>query len=156
MKTFEDQLHIWTIAEVIAFYQKAYPDMEIIKIKLSYKGQFLRYEIKGQDLTMRQTLQLNAQTGGVLKEKSKFLSPIECADQDSKAIDLENLLTLNDVYKSIKSSHPTFSPYRSRLMLENGQTIYSIDIYDETNEVKAMVKLDAHDGTVLNSIFKPK
>ena len=47
VKTFEEEHHIWTIAEVIAFYQKAFPDMDIIKIKLSYKGQFLRYKIIG-------------------------------------------------------------------------------------------------------------
>lgn len=156
VKTFEEVHHIWTIAEVIAFYQKAFPDMDIIKIKLSYKGQFLRYKIIGQDLTIRQTLQMNAQTGGVLTEESKYLSPKECANQENEFIQIDNLLSLNEITAVAKSIYPDYRPYKGEIKREHDQTIYQIDLVDDHLEYKAVLKVDAQDGTVLNSIEKNK
>lgn len=151
MKTFEDEYHIWVISEVLEFFDQVYPNAKLTGLKLAYKGPFMRYKISCQDGSFGYVLEINAQTGGVLREKRKILSPVEIRDVEQRVVNTEQLLSLHDINEIAKANAPTLKSYQWEMRRQGERTIWKVQLADEHGNGNniTIVKVDAQDGTVL-------
>ena len=73
MAAFEEEYGILPLADAIARFNDKFPNSDVTKLQLEYEGPFLKYEFVDNDGVNRNTFEINAQTGDVLKERQKPL-----------------------------------------------------------------------------------
>ena len=81
--TLEEKLDILPVQEAIDKFETAYPRSDWNKLQIEPEGPFIKYEMVGNDGEYKNTLEINAHTGDVLKEKQKPLK--ETAGTDGRS-----------------------------------------------------------------------
>lgn len=148
--TLEMKMNIMPVADALARYFEAYPNDILTKFQLAHKGPYYKYSFVGNDGAVRHTLELNAHTGDVLKERAKTLRP---KDQDpvrreSKTLNVNNLLPLNQINDIALNAVPVTNSVQWELDRKYARTIWKVEIVDERGANMHEVKLDAQDGTI--------
>lgn len=154
MTTFEEKLNVMPVADVITRYYEAYPEAVLTKLQLAYKGPFLKIEMVGQDACHRYTLALNAQSGEVMKEKSKVLAPKDIQKRDRKVLNTDNMLTLGEINQIALENSIVQKPFQWEMDRKKERTIWKVELADEQGVNVFEVKIDAQDGTVVQTKMK--
>lgn len=154
--TLEMKMNILSVAQVLAQYFEAYPDDILTKFQLAHKGPFYKYAFVGNDGNVRHTLELNAQTGDVLKDKAKDLRPKDQdpARREAKTLNLENLLPLNQITDLALNAVAVKNPVQWELDRKGPRTLWKVEITNDTGANMHEVKIDAQDGTILQTKLK--
>ena len=152
----EDQLNIIPIATAIQTFQTTYPKSDIQKLQIEYEGPFIKYDIVGNDGSQRNSLELNGQTGQVIKEKQKAL---KAKDQDpsrrrAKALNLDNLMPLDQINQIALDNANVDRPFQWEMDREKDRTVWKVEISDASGSQVTEVKVDAQDGTVVQMKLK--
>lgn len=152
----EDQLNIIPIATAIQTFQTKYPKSDIQKLQIEYEGPFIKYDIVGNDGSQRNSLELNGQTGQVIKEKQKAL---KAKDQDpsrrqAKALNLDNLMPLDQINQIALDNANVDRPFQWEMDREKDRTVWKVEISDASGSQVTEVKVDAQDGTVVQMKLK--
>jgi uncharacterized membrane protein YkoI len=150
-QAFEAQLGILGVNEAIDFYQEKYPNSDLNKLQIEHEGLYLKYEMVGNDGKTRDTLEINAHTGAVLKERQK---PLKEKHQDSirragKALNLENLRPLQEINDLASEQIETGTAFQWELDRNKQRTVWKIEFADETGSNITEIKIDAQDGTIV-------
>lgn len=148
MTTFEETHQILPVAQVIAQFYQDFPGARLTKFQLEYEGPFLKYDIVGQDNTNRYTMDINAQTGDVIKQRERALKPKEAQRGDSKALNTENLLPLSQIDEIAKDHSKVTQSFQWEMDRKGPRTIWKVELTDGQGSQVTEVKIDAHDGAV--------
>lgn len=156
MAAFEEEYGILPLADAIARFNDTFPNSDVIKLQLEYEGPFLKYEFVGNDGVNRNTFEINAQTGDVLKERQKPLKEKMKDPQrrEAKALDLENLLPLAEINDLALEQSPVKTPFQWELDRAKERTVWKVELADETGGQVTELKIDAQDGTLVQMKLK--
>lgn len=149
--TLETELGIIPVTDAITKYQTKYPDDNITKLQIEYEGPFLKYEFVGDDGKNRHTYEFNARTEDELKDKTKTLKR-KHQDENRRArrkLDVDNLRSLQEITDIALEQVPVEKPFEWELDRKGKRTVWEIEIANETGDTIYEVKVDAHDGTVV-------
>jgi len=152
----EEKLDIMVVEEAINAFQSMYPNSDMHKLQIEHEGPYIKYEMVGNDGEMKNTLEINAHTGTVLEEKQK---PLKAKDKDptrreQKALNLDNLRPLTEMDELAYEEVDTGSAFQWELDRENKRTVWKIEFANETGSKITEVKIDAHDGTIVQKKLK--
>lgn len=155
-QTFEERMDILPVTQAITLFFDAYPQSDMQKFQLEYEGPFLKYEMVGMDEENRNALKINAATGEVLKEQQKPLKP---KDQNperraNKALNLDNLLPLEEIDQIAKDNSQVKLPFQWELDRRRDRTVWKVELASDDGARVTEVKVDAHDGTVVEMKIK--
>ena len=156
MAAFEEEYGILPLADAIARFNDKFPNSDVTKLQLEYEGPFLKYEFVGNDGVNRNTFEINAQTGDVLKERQKPLKEKMKDPQrrEAKALDLENLLPLAEINDLALEQSPVKNPFQWELDRKKERTVWKVELADETGGQVTELKIDAQDGTLVQMKLK--
>lgn len=156
MDAFEKEYKILPLSEVMDSYNEHFPKTDLNKLQIEYEGPFLKYEMVGNDGTHRNTLELNAQTGEVLKDKQKPLKEKDQdpAKRDSKALNMNQLLPLEEINKLALENSEVQTPFQWEMDREGERSVWKIELADDTGGQVTELKIDAQDGTVVQMKLK--
>ncbi len=156
MAAFEEEYGILPLADAIARFNDKFPNSDVTKLQLEYEGPFLKYEFVGNDGVNRNTFEINAQTGDVLKERQKPLKEKMKDPQrrEAKALDLENLLPLAEINDLALEQSPVKTPFQWELDRAKERTVWKVELADETGGQVTELKIDAQDGTLVQMKLK--
>jgi len=156
MTVFEEEHNILPLADAIAQFNDKFPNSDVTKLQLEYQGPFLKYEFVGNDGVNRNTYEINAQTGAVLKERQK---PLKAKMKDpqrreTKALNLDNLLPLSEINDLAVEQSPVKNPFQWELDRKKERTVWKVELADETGGQVTELKIDAQDGTLVQMKLK--
>lgn len=156
MAAFEEEYGILPLADAIARFNDKFPNSDVTKLQLEYEGPFLKYEFVGNDGVNRNTFEINAQTGDVLKERQKPLKEKMKDPQrrEAKALDLENLLPLAEINDLALEQSPVKNPFQWELDRAKERTVWKVELADDTGGQVTELKIDAQDGTLVQMKLK--
>lgn|SRR5699024_8717212 len=154
--TLEKQLGILPVADAIQAYQSTYPNSDLQKFQIEHEGPYLKYEMVGNDGETKDTLELNAHTGSILKERQKTLKekhkdPIR---RERKALNLENLRPLKEMNDLAQEQIGEGEAFQWELDREKERTVWKIEFAKTMGENITEVKIDAQDGTIVQVKLK--
>ena len=152
----EEKLGIITVEEAIKFFQEKYPRSDCRKLQIEHEGPYLKYEMIGNDDNYRNILELNAQTGTVIKDKQKPLKEKDKAPmrKEKKVLNLEHLMSLTEINKIALSQVEVDEPFQWELDRAKERTVWKVELADHSGENITEVKIDAQDGTVVQKKLK--
>lgn len=155
---FENSLGIIPLQEAINKFQEKYPQSSIFKLQIEYKGPFLKYEMNGNDNENRNSLELNAQTGDIIREKQRPLKEKEkLKNQDTltrKSLDLNKLMSLDEISKISDTEVGKGKAFQWEMDRSKERTIWKIEYADDKASEIIETKIDAHDGTMIQKKLK--
>lgn len=156
MAAFEEEYGILPLADAIARFNDTFPNSDVTKLQLEYEGPFLKYEFVGNDGVNRNTFEINAQTGDVLKERQKPLKEKMKDPQrrEAKALNLENLLPLAEINDLALEQSPVKNPFQWELDRAKEKTVWKVELADDTGGQVTELKIDAQDGTLVQMKLK--
>lgn len=156
MAAFEEEYGILPLADAIARFNDTFPNSDVTKLQLEYEGPFLKYEFVGNDGVNRNTFEINAQTGDVLKERQKPLKEKMKDPQrrEAKALNLENLLPLAEINDLALEQSPVKNPFQWELDRAKERTVWKVELADDTGGQVTELKIDAQDGTLVQMKLK--
>lgn len=156
MAAFEEEYGILPLADAIARFNDTFPNSDVTKLQLEYEGPFLKYEFVGNDGVNRNTFEINAQTGDVLKERQKPLKEKMKNPQrrEAKALNLENLLPLAEINDLALEQSPVKNPFQWELDRAKERTVWKVELADDTGGQVTELKIDAQDGTLVQMKLK--
>ncbi len=154
MVKFEEKLQIVSISEIIAQFQKSYPQAQLSKLQLSYKGPFLRYSLVGFDSSQRYSVKYNANNGELIKEKAKDLTPKQLARLENKALNTQQLLPMQEIQTIAEQTSELEQAIQWEMDQKKGRTLWKIEFVKPDGSNIVEVKIDAQDGTVLQMKLK--
>lgn len=152
----EEKLGILSVVEAIEAYQSMYPNSDMHKLQIEHEGPYIKYEMEGNDGQTKDQLEINAHTGAILKEKQKplkekYKDPIR---RKQKALNLEELRPLMEVNDLARQQVETGTAFQWELDRSNERTVWKIEFSDETGSNITEIKIDAHDGTIVQMKLK--
>lgn len=156
MTVFEKEHNILPLTDVIARFNDKFPNSDINKLQLEYQGPFLKYELVGNDGVNRNTFEINAQTGDVLKEGQKPLKEKmkDSQRREAKALNLDKLLPLAEINDLALEQSPVKNPFQWELDRAKERTVWKVELADETGGQVTELKIDAQDGTLVQMKLK--
>ncbi|MBG9982530.1 PepSY domain-containing protein [Aerococcaceae bacterium DSM 111020] len=154
MVKFEERFQIESISDIIAQFQEAYPQAQLTKLQLSYKGPFLRYSLVGFDSSQRYSVTYNANTGDLIKEKAKELSPKQLMRLKNKTLDVNHLLSMDEIQEIAEKTSELEQAIQWELDQKKGRTLWIIEFVKPDGSNIIEIKIDAQDGTVLQMKLK--
>lgn len=154
--TLEKSLDIMSVEAAIEKFREAFPGSFVEKLQIEYEGPFIKYEFVGYDDQHRHTYEFNAHTGNELKNKSKPLKPKQ---QDPsfkarKALNLDNLRPLTEMNDAALAQVDLDQPFQWELDRQKERTVWKIEIANQTGDQIQEVKIDAQDGTIVQTKLK--
>lgn len=154
--TLEAKLDILAVEKAIATFEDRYPGNDWNKLQIEHDGPFFKYEMVGNDGKHRNTLEINAHTGVTLKDKQK---PLKEKDKDPtrrdrKKLDMAQLLTLTKINEIAQNQVTNAEPFQWELDRQKERTVWKIEFADPLGKQITELKLDAHDGTIVQSKLK--
>ncbi|MDI9518248.1 MAG: PepSY domain-containing protein [Erysipelotrichaceae bacterium] len=154
--TLELKLGIISTTDALNKYFEIYPNDILTKFQLAHKGPFYKYSFVGNDGTNRHSLKLNAQTGDIIRDKTKALKPKyqDPVRREAKTLNLENMLPLTEINEIALKTVPVTKPVQWELDRKKARTLWKVEITDESGANMHEVKIDAQDGSILQ--FKLK
>lgn len=154
----EEKLGIIAVEEAVQAFRSKYPDSDFFKLQIEPEGSFLKYEMVGNNDAYKNTLELNAQTGSVIKEKQKPLSEKEIAKnparRQEKALNLNDLKPLAEINQIALEQVGAGDAFQWELDREGQRTVWKIKFADAKGERNTEVKVDAQDGTIVQMKLK--
>ena len=155
-ETLEQKLGIIPLKEAIDIYHEKYPEDDLHKIQLEYKGPFLKYEFVGTDGTERHDLDINAKNKEVIKEVTKSLKAKykESTYLEKRKLNLEGLKELTEINRIAKEASPVKVPFEWELDRKGKRTVWEVELADEEGSNLYEVKVDAQDGTIVQIKLK--
>lgn len=156
MTVFEKEHNILPLTDVIAQFNDKFPNSDINKLQLEYQGPFLKYELVGNDGVNRNTFEINAQTGDVLKEGQKPLKEKmkDSQRREAKALNLDKLLPLAEINDLALEQSPVKNPFQWELDRAKERTVWKVELANETGSEVTELKIDAQDGTLVQMKLK--
>ena len=154
--TLEMNMGIIPINDAIKTYFEHFPNDALTKFKLAHKGPFYKYSFIGNDGLNRHSLKLNAKTGDVMKNTVKKLKPKrrDPLMREGKRINLDNLLSFSEINEIALKAAPVSIPLQWKLERKRERTLWEVKITDELGANKYKVKIDAHDGSLMQIKMK--
>lgn len=154
--TLEEKLDILPVQEAIDKFETAYPRSDWNKLQIEPEGPFIKYEMVGNDGEYKNTLEINAHTGDVLKEKQKPLKEKEkdSARRERKALNIENLMPLTEINEIAQTHVMDAIPYQWELDRQKERTVWKIEFANKTGSEMTEFKVDAQDGTIVQTKLK--
>lgn len=152
----EEKLDIIPVAEAIDEFNAVFSDTDFTKLQIEPEGPYIKYEMVGNDGEYKNTLEINAHTKTILKEKQK---PLKEKDKDpvrreQKALNLENLKPLIEINVIAQEQIEAGEAFQWELDRSGARTIWKIEFADTNGDNITEVKVDAHDGTVVQMKIK--
>lgn len=138
-----------SLDDVIALYQKTYPDTHLTSIELEPERNQYIYKLEGVDEQEEYELKVDATTKEMKKQKNEALDRDEQngVKLKNKALDLTNLASLNDVTETAKKEAVDYTPVEWELKQELGVTYWKVSLKQANKEKK--VKINAQDLSIL-------
>ncbi len=154
--TLEAQLNILAVEEAIGIFQAKFPNSDIHKLQIEHVGPYLKYEMVGMDDQHTNILEINAHTGGVLKERQKPLrkKALDPAWRQQKALNLTELLPLTDVNTIAQQKIADMEPFQWEMDRAKERTIWKIEFADPHGTQITEFKVDAQNGQVVQMKLK--
>lgn len=156
--SFEEGLKIIPVNEAIEMFRSRYPDSDFFKVQIEPEGPYIKYEMVGNDDAFKNKLEINAHTGDIIKEKQKPIKEKKLANNDrrraKKALNLEELKPLNEVNELAQNQVEIGEPFQWELDRAGARTVWKIEFADQMGTDITEVKIDAHDGTIVQMKLK--
>lgn len=156
--SFEEGLKIIPVNEATEMFRSRYPDSDFFKVQIEPEGPYIKYEMVGNDDAFKNTLEINAHTGDIIKEKQKPIKEKKLANNDrrraKKALNLEELMPLNEVNELAQNQVEIGEPFQWELDRAGARTVWKIEFADQMGTDITEVKIDAHDGTIVQMKLK--
>ena len=154
MTLFAEKYQIIPVAKAIARFQELYPEAILTKLQLEYEGPFLKYDLEGMDASTKYTIDLNAQTGETLKSSDRPLKEKEVARRDSYALNINNLLPLEEITQTALDAVPVDHPIQWELDRKRERTYWKVEVVNQQGGELYEAKVDAQEGTLLEMKLK--
>lgn len=138
-----------TVEQAIKEYQAIYPEKEITSLELdSSFGKYV-YEIKGVDDATEYSVEINAQTGEVKKEREEALDNDEKngVKKQNEALDLTNLKSIEEISALAEKTAGSGEAIEWSLERELSITYWEVKVVEGTKEIS--VKIDAQTDEIL-------
>ena len=153
---FEESLGIIAVAEALQAFRDKFPISDFNKVQLEHEGPYLKYEMVGTDKEYRNTLEINAHTGSVLKErrkplKEKHKDPIR---RERKALNLDQLMPLSEINELAQKQVSAGAAFQWELDREGTRTVWKIEFAAAAGDQITEVKIDAQDGMIVQTKLK--
>lgn len=151
MGEFEKRMGILPLDDVLKRFNQHFPNSELTKLQIEYEGPFLKYEMVGNDGNNRNILELNAQTGDILKERQKALKPkhADPTRRKAKALNLDNLLPLEEINQVALDNSAVKHPFQWEMDRVKERTVWKVELANEQGGQVTEIKVDAQDKTVV-------
>ena len=148
--TLEATLGILPVEEAIQRFESTFPTSDWNKLQIEPEGPFMKYEMVGTDEVNRNILEINAQSGTILKEKQKPLKPKQQdpARRARKELNMMNLMSLTEINQIAVQQVVNAKPFQWELDRQKHRTVWKIEFADAMGEKITEVKVDAQDGTI--------
>lgn len=152
----EEKLGIIPVEEAINEFNAVFSDTDLTKLQIEPEGPYIKYEMVGNDGEYKNTLEINAHTKTVLKEKQKplkekYKDPVR---RERKTLNLENLMPLIEINDIAQLQVGVGEAYQWELDRSGTRTIWKIEFADTTGDNVTEVKIGAHDGAVVQMKIK--
>lgn len=154
--TLEEKLNILPVQAAIEAFEKTFPESDWNKLQIEPEGPFIKYEMVGTDNENRNTLEINAHTGDVLKERQKPLkekdkNPIR---RERRALNMNGLLQLTEVNEIAQNKIADGEPFQWELDRQKERTVWKIEFANKLGTEVTEFKVDAQDGTIVQMKLK--
>lgn len=145
----KDNQPLLSVNKITSIFFKRYPNTAITSIELEKNLLSTDYEINGVDDNTEYTLRIHAATGKIISHNTEQLDADERngISKNNEAIDLDNIISLNNAVAKAKSSAGDGSLNGWSLEKDDNRTYWEIIIKIGTNNTA--VKVDAQTGEVL-------
>ncbi len=147
--TLEMKLSIIPFADAVVKYFEHYPNDSLTKISLSHKGPFYSYSFRGCDGGSRHLLKLNAQSGTLIKNKTKALKVKRRAKLEVKKLNLDGIISLSQADDVASKAVPGATPVKWKLEHKKGRAVWKVKLLNATGSDLHKVKLSAKDGSLI-------
>ena len=143
------KVNVMSVEDVIAQYQKTYPDSDITSIQLENERRGFVYKVEGVDDNKEYEIKIDAVTKEVYQDKSENLDKDEKngIKREEDKLDLEGILSIDEATKIAEEEAGTGQAIEWDLDRELNVTYWEVTVKDGNNKVQ--VKLDGKTGEVL-------
>ena len=143
------KVDVMSVEDVIAQYQKTYPDSDITSIQLENERRGFVYKVEGVDDNKEYEIKIDAVTKEVYQDKSENLDKDEKngIKREEDKLDLEGILSIDEATKIAEEEAGTGQAIEWDLDRELNVTYWEVTVKDGNNKVQ--VKLDGKTGEVL-------
>ena len=143
------QVKIASIDEVVAIYEKQFPNTDITSIQLEKERSGFVYQIEGVDDDNEYELKINAETLDTVKDKTEKLDRDEQGGikREADKLDLSGIISLDEATQLAEKKAGIGQAVEWDLDRELSTTYWEVTIQDGNKE--SQIKLDAKTGDVL-------
>lgn len=154
--TLEEKLNILPVKEAIGIFEAKFPKTSWNKLQIEPEGPYIKYEMVGMDKKHRNKLEINAHTGGVIKERQKPLKKkaLNPRRRKRKQLNMTGLLPLTEVNDIAQRRIPDAEPFEWELDRKKDRTVWKIEFANKFGTEITEFKIDAQDGTVVQMKLK--
>ncbi|MBG9983583.1 PepSY domain-containing protein [Aerococcaceae bacterium DSM 111022] len=154
--TLEEKLNILAVNEAIGMFEAKFPNSDWNKLQIEPEGPYIKYEMVGVEDEFTNTLEINAHTGGVLKERQKphgrkGLDPVK---RERRALNMAGLLPLTEINDIAQAKIADAEPFQWELDRQKERTVWKIEFANQLGTDITEFKVDAHDGTIVQMKMK--
>lgn len=155
-QTLEEKLEILAVEKAIDKFETTFPGSDWNKLQIESEGPFIKYEMVGNDGEHKNTLEINAHTGDVLKERQKSLKrkAKDPARREKRALNMQGLMPLTEINAIAQNQVTEVEPYQWELDRQKERTVWKIEFANKTGTEILEYKIDAQDGTIVQSKLK--
>lgn len=144
------------VPEAVQSFQAIYPQSGLSKLQIEPEGTYLKYEMVRNDTEYKNTLEINAHTASILKEKRKLLKekykdPVR---RERKALNLEGLIPLSEINEIAREQVDSGEAFQWELDRAKEWTVWKIEFADDMGEQITEIKVDAQEGIVVQMKLK--
>ena len=156
--SFEENLKIIPVNEALEAFRTRYPESDFFKVQIEPEGPYIKYEMVGNDDAFKNTLEINAHTGDVIKDKQKPIKEKRLSKnakiRASKALNLDELMPLSEINDLAQKQVEDAVPFQWELDRAGERTVWKIEYASELGTEIREIKIDAQDGTVVQMKLK--
>lgn len=155
-QTLEEKLEIMAVEKAIEKFETTFPGSNWNKLQIEPEGPFIKYEMVGNDGEHKNTLEINAHTGDVLKKRQKPLKKKakDPARRERKALNMQRLMPLTKVNEIAQNQMNEAEPFQWELDRQKERTVWKIEFANKLGSEITEFKVDAHDGTIVQMKLK--
>lgn len=155
-QTVEEKLEILAVEEAIKKFETTFPGSDWNKLQIEPEGPFIKYEMVGNDGENRNTLEINAHTGDVLKNRQKPLKEKakNPARRERKALNMQNLMPFTEINEIAQQQIADAEPFQWELDRQKERTVWKIEFANKLGSEITEFKVDAHEGRIVQRKLK--
>lgn len=156
--SFEEGLKIIPVSEALEAFRSRYPESDFFKVQIEPEGPYIKYEMVGNDDVFKNTVEINAHTGVVIKDRRKPIKEKHLAKNAarriSKALNLKELMPLSKINEMAQKEVKNGVPFQWELDRVGERTVWKIEYANQLGTEITEIKIDAHDGTIVQMKLK--